>query len=325
MTFLRGLLFTVGGWAIGFLLGMVLWMPSCIVASAVTGSASRGEDVANRLNYLPWLAAAVGLAAAIGMAIAEAQKLKAAELARRQLLESEELARQQRHREAQQALHRELIDLGEQSIRLFESMPTHLSAAESHLDSAEIDFAEGTFAPFWDSIERAATELGRFDQAVHGLHTASSRYGELSKTYEAKPPKFPLAQSSLTKLGVSSATTQRMQSVVRKAQRSFHFATIFEQRKTNQILVAGFTNLAQALSDMSWRLATSLEELSISVAEVGSTVARSMDALEIRVSEIGEDLTNGASDRAVREGKALEMLDNLQRGRKPSIWVGPRP
>ena len=57
---------------------------------------------------------------------------------------------------------------------------------------------------------------------------------------------------------VATATAERMQAIVRKAQRNFQFATIYEQRKTNQILVAGFTTLAQALNQMTGQITASI-------------------------------------------------------------------
>lgn len=237
----------------------------------------------------------------------------------------EELARVQQHQREQQAYRQQLIDLGEQTLHLFELMPTLLKAAEAHLDRAEVDFAEDAFAPFWDSVEKAATALGRFDQGMQNLAKASSQYSTILPWYEGAPPPFPLTQGSIARLDVSSATSQRMQAIVRAAQRNFQFSVIYEQRKTNQILVAGFTNLAQALHDMSSRLVTSLEALADKVEGVGVTFNHSIAALQDQVIDIGQDLSKTASERAVREKKAVEMLDNIQRNRRLAFWEGPRP
>ena len=235
-----------------------------------------------------------------------------------------EMARLQRHRAEQQGYRQQMIVLGEQSIARFESMPNYLSAAEEHLDQAEVDFTDGAFAPFWDSIETAAKALGHFDEGVRLIDNNSSRYTELIKKYEDTPPEFSLARQSVTKLGVGTATAKRMQAIVRKAQRDFQFATIYEQRKTNQILVAGFTNLAQALNDMTWRITTSIDDLASSVDGMTSTFNESMHAIHSRMGDImktttqhHEELLKDASTRAAREKRALEMLDNIQRGRRP--------
>lgn len=252
----------------------------------------------------------------------EGKRRQAAEAAR----EAEEKARLQRYREEQQGYRKQMIVFGEQSLGLFESMPKHLSAAEEDLDQAEVDFADGAFAPFWDSIEKAAKTLGRFDEGVRHINDNSSRYTELIKKYEDTPPEFPLARQSVAKLGVGTATAERMKAIVRNAQRNFQFATIYEQRKTNQILVAGFTNLAQALDRMTWQITASIDDLASSVDVMTSTLSESMRAVHSRMGDIAEttsqhheELRKEASEGAARERKALEMLDNIQRGRRPFL------
>ncbi len=247
---------------------------------------------------------------------------KAAEAARK----AGEMARLQRHREEQQGYRQRMIVLGEQSIGLFESMPKHLSSAEKYLDQAEVDFTDGVFAPFWDSIENAAKTLGRFDEGVHHIKDSSSRYTEMIMKYEDTPPQFPLTRQSVAKLGVGTATAERMKAIVRTAQRNFQFATIYEQRKTNQILIAGFTNLAQALDQMTRQITASIAALASSVDVTTSTLNESMHALHSRMGDIAErtsqhhdKLMEEASEGATRERKALEMLDNIQRGRRPSL------
>ena len=237
----------------------------------------------------------------------------------------EELARAQQHQRDQQTFRQRLIDLGEQALGLFELLPTLLKEAGAYLDRAEVDFAEGAFAPFWDSVQKAATVLGRFEQGLRSLGETSTQYSELVRKYDSTPPPFPLAQSSIARLNVSSAASLRMQAIVRNAQRNFQFSVIYEQRKTNQILVAGFLNLGQALHDMSSRITSSLEALADRVELVGATFDHSIAALHDQVIEIGQDFSTAASEWAVREKKAVEMLDNIQRHRRPEFWEGPRP
>jgi methyl-accepting chemotaxis protein len=239
---------------------------------------------------------------------------------------AEEVARLRRHRGEQQWCRNQMVVLGEQSIGFFESIPEHLSLAERHLDQAEVDFADGVFAPFWDSIEKAANALGRFNEGVRHINDNSSRYIELIKNYEDTPPEFPLARQSTAKLDVGTGTAERMKAIVRNAQGNFQFAMIYEQRKTNQILVAGFTNLAQALDQMAWIIAASIDDLTSSVDVMTSTLNESMRAIHSRMGDIAEmtihhheELMEGTSEGAAREKKALEMLDNIQRRRRPSL------
>jgi methyl-accepting chemotaxis protein len=113
-----------------------------------------------------------------------------------------------------------------------------------------------------------------------------------------------------------------MQAIVRKAQRDFQFATIYEQRKTNQILVAGFTNLAQALKDMTWQLTASIDDLARSVDGMASTLDESLRAIHSRLGDVADtasrhadQASEAASQASMREQKVLQMLDNIQHRR----------
>lgn len=291
----------VGGIALWIVVGLIMW------------DSKKGEAVAN----LAVLFVPAGIVIGIITPIREKTK-------RRQAAEAAEEARRQRHRDKQRGYRDQMIALGEQSMVLFESMPNHLLSAEEYLDQAEVEFADGAFAPFWDCIENTAKTLGRFNEGVHHIKDNSSRYGELIKEYEDTPPKFPLAHQSVTKLGVGTATAERMQAIVRKAQHDFQFATIYEQRKTNQILVAGFTNLAQALQDMTWQLTASIDALASSVDGMASMLDESLRAIHSRVDDIAvtaaryaDEASKASSEAATRESNVLEMLDNIQRGRRP--------
>ncbi|MBT9143700.1 MAG: hypothetical protein DDT29_02108 [Dehalococcoidia bacterium] len=208
-----------------------------------------------------------------------------------------------------------MIRLGEQSIGLFESMPKLLSSAEALLDRAENDFADSAFAPFWDSIENAAKTLAHFDRGIHQIEDNSSDYTELIKEYKDTPPEFPLARQSVANLRVGLATAERMEALVRKAQRNFQFATIYEQRKTNQILVAGFTSLAHALAQMTGQITASINALSSSIGAIHSRMG---DITEMASRHHKEHMEK-TSEAAERQKKALEMLDNIQRGRRPFL------
>jgi methyl-accepting chemotaxis protein len=115
-----------------------------------------------------------------------------------------------------------------------------------------------------------------------------------------------------------------MQAIVRKAQRNFQFAMIYEQRKTNEILVEGFTDLAEALAGMTSQITTSINELASSVGELTSTFNESMGEIYSRMDITTEttnqqhrEIMDEAYGQAERQEEVVEMLDNIQRGRKP--------
>jgi len=252
----------------------------------------------------------------------EAQAAREAERLRQQA------AREAEHLRQQQECRRGIDTVAEQSIAVFESLPSHLDAAENWLDDAEVDFAEGAFSPFWDSIENAARSLARFDEGIRHIKANSSRYTELIEKYDGRPPSFPVTRESVGRFDVGKVTANRMKAIVRSAQRNFQFAVIYEQRKTSQILVAGFTNLAQALEQMTWQITDSVDRLASSIDTMTSTLDASLLAINSRVGDAIQDaseqhrelldhLKEEASDRTTRGRRVLEMLDNIQRRRRP--------
>lgn len=229
------------------------------------------------------------------------------------------LLRLHREQQARSDLRTQLAVLAEESIALFETAPKHLGAAETYLDQAEVEFRDRAFAPFWDCVEKATNALGRFDEVTRKITGHVSRYHDLAKRFGTAPPVFPIVAESVAKLGVSVASAARLNGIVRTAQRDFEFATIYEQRRTNNILVAGFTSLAHALDRMSWHLSASIQDLTASVETMTSTLDESIRGVDSRMGDIHDALSDAARHHAQRQKEALTMLDNIQRGRRPYV------
>jgi hypothetical protein len=260
-----------------------------------------------------------------------AQNEKKAVKVKQLRLRREEKARVAAHKMAQQNYQSELMTVCDDSLKAFEVLPKELMDAEALLDQAEVDFEEGAFAPFWDSVEQAAMRIGHFDGRVEKINHNLKRYVELSKIYEAEAPRFPIVIDSVRGMIAGNTAADRMKEIVRKAQRNFEFASIYEQRKTNEILIVGFTNLAQVLDGIGRRLSESIDELSTQVSEMSWSVNESITALGEQMAIVNQStvaisksvqglqssLENDAKKHAERHDRALEMLDNIQRRRMP--------
>jgi hypothetical protein len=255
-----------------------------------------------------------------------AQKKEAAELAARMARDE---ADRQRYLAQQNKIGDQILSANEESITAFERVPLQLQSAENFLDQAESDYVEGAFAPFWDSVEKAALALAGFDEGVRKIEGNSKNYIDLVTQYRGKTPVFAVSPSSVPSLALASETSKRMNGIVRKAQRNFEFSVIYEQRKTNQILVAGFRNLAQALEEMTWRITSSLDDLRNSVDGMHSSLNASLSRIHEQTERIAAategyraDFARESVGRGAREQKVLEMLDNIQRKRYPSFLHG---
>lgn len=213
-----------------------------------------------------------------------------------------------------------LLSINEESLSLLESMPGWVESAESHLDQAELDFAEGAFAPFWSSVERAAFSLAAFDESVQKLESNSCEYVDLLAHHKGPAPAFAVSSGSTARMKLATATSHRMHGIVRNAQRDFQFSVIYEHRKTNQILVAGFKSLAQAVEEMASRITSSIDNLTTSVDKMTSTLDESLR----RLSEQTEKRAADTTEKVDREQRVLELLDRIEQKRYRSAlpWSG---
>ncbi len=146
--------------------------------------------------------------------------------------------------------------------RAYLGITEHAMAARAHLTSAQREFTDGAFAPFWDEIESAANQLAGYKSEVeHMLRTIDSFQREAMelKRLTGSAPLLPPPDHPLPDARLEAA---RFATIVRRAQTDFQFAMIYEQRKTNQILYAGFGTLGSAIGTLGESIAASLKNLS---------------------------------------------------------------
>lgn len=316
------------GAVVGLIVAFVAVIPIWIVVGIFTNSTKAAEHAPDIVA--PWL---VLLGAVIGFIIpiiwAREQRMarEAQQQAEQERLRQEEIAKVNANKIQQQSYYTQLVTVGTTSLNMFEAMPAHLLSAEELLDQAERDFKEGVFAPFWDSIEKATMRLGSFDECVQTIIINSKKHAELMKAYEARPPHFPIAVESVRGMSAANITSDRIRSIVRKAQSNPHFAMIYEQRRTNQLLVAGFNSLAQAIDGMGQRISSSIDGLGSQIAEMASTLDESLNTLSEHIQTANQELIESvdslhstakkeAADQAERHKRALIMLDNIQKRRR---------
>jgi hypothetical protein len=185
---------------------------------------------------------------------------------------------------------------------------SHVVTADRHLDAAEREFAEGAFAPFWDEIERAANELAAYKNEVEHLRRSVDVYKtealELEKiTGVATALSFPDRQ-----LPDARPAAARFAAIVRKAQTNFQFAVIYEQRKTNQLLHAGFGTLGAAIYSL------------------GESIGKSLDTLSLALNtKLDKLVTDRAQERDFmkslhdRQKEQADRLDQIQNRDRPGI------
>lgn len=195
-----------------------------------------------------------------------------------------------------------LAALIDTSKSIFLSLKQLVPAANTHLDKAEREFNEGAFAPFWDEVEHATNRLAEYHQAVNTIDRNATEYTSRASRLSVSIPKFDMPKG---KLSDARPVAVRLSKIVRQAQKDFQFATIYEQRKTNQLLYAGFGTLASAIDRMQTSIVDVLKGLSTSLDTKLDDLVSSMN----EQAETQEYLLEESERQS-------EMLDNIQRRRK---------
>lgn len=186
--------------------------------------------------------------------------------------------------------------------------------AESDVREAKREFAEGAFAPFWDAVERAANRLSEAESCINQISNYSRQYGWYVAKLDSTPPYFHVRLDALPD---TRRVAAELHEVVRMAQKNFQFSTIFEQRKTNRLLKGGFSNLAQALSEVGNRLDESMGTLAEAILEVAESDRANTEELVSHVVTIQTAIASESGERREHEKIQRAMLDNIQRRRKP--------
>ena len=315
------------GWVAGIMLGYAALLVS--TSSFSDEGIRSGQDALRELGLiiLPFLGFLLGFGAVqlFYNSLADEQDERrriAHEVATRErdatLRANEAIAAEKRRLEAEAALRSELSSLSRDSLQARDELLKLVVETDAHIDEAKRQFAESAFDPFWDAIERAVTALSEFDATARRIGRNALAYREKAALLRAELAPFPLDSSSLPNANVQAA---RLREVVRVAQKDFQFTVIFQQRRTNSLLIHGFGSLGEALRDIDDRLAEGFEGISgelSAVAEVLAVAGRERtQAVTAAVRELGEQAELEAEAQAERDKRALEMLDNLQRRRLP--------
>ncbi|RJQ18998.1 MAG: hypothetical protein C4560_06700 [Nitrospiraceae bacterium] len=228
--------------------------------------------------------------------------------------EQAQYRKRQEYEAYQDSLHQQILGYVSDSNTILKNLPVQIDIAENALNEAETEFKERAFAPFWDAVETAATRLAIFNFGIQQIKDNAINYMEEKKKLDSTPPRF---QINIGTLPIATRTSDRMRRIVRRAQKDFQFSTIYEQRKTNKLLVEGFSSLGQALNEMTCRITTSIEALFNSIRDLASSNRESSKELLAGVESLLNQMHSDAETSRDHNREERKMLDNIQRGKKP--------
>ncbi len=245
--------------------------------------------------------------------------------------EASENARREEERRRRQQLQTDCRSRVKQACEVaenaFSAIPSYLVQAESLLARSEREFEERAFSPFWEAIESAVRQLANVDQNLRLIESSSRSYADAAKKIVGTYPSFPVDVQLAHELAAAGNTGEHLRSVVRKAQKDFQFATIFEQRKTTEVLIAGFHTLGEAIYGVGDSISASLGAVQESVRSMHVDLASAMEAQRVQQQRIAEAEAadrEAAMEQEVRSNaaassqmeRAIKIMSDLRAGRE---------
>jgi hypothetical protein len=294
------------------------------------GSLAWGALVAaNPASGVPLSFLTFGLAIALPLLVTKVMRSVAlTENTRRvvmERLEAASLREQSRENETASATAGELVRIYRDQPDNLTSLHTLLNQGDAILDEADQLFVERAYTPFWDATEQALEQLRAFNDRVKLISISARQYYQLLEGREHTFPPFPVNTEDIP---APYALVQRLSKAIAPAHRDFQFASIYEQRKTSNAIIAGFRNMQEAIARLRHDIVNSIDDLQQSL---GSGLAAIRSAIETTGEQQQEALaqlqeTLDAHAGATREKDeqdakhrefVKEALDNIQHRRKP--------
>lgn len=197
------------------------------------------------------------------------QSRAAASQAAAQELERRAAENAQRAAQRAQAELARVQGLPSQVVSSYEAASQHAQEASRALNAAQKHRNAGAFTPFWEEIERGII-------ALNGYRLSLKRAGELSTDYDrsvrllapdmaVSVAQLPQELNAPAAHVAGSRLAQTFEGLVYDAQSDYHFAAIFEQRRTTAAVVDGFNSLTDAVSRMERSISDSVGTLTEAV------------------------------------------------------------
>lgn len=174
-------------------------------------------------------------------------------------------------------------------------LPLLLRDVDASLLNAEEEFGGKFYAPFWDNVEQAAIGLGAFNSSLSRIKSGVDSYKSM---LFGRTHNFPALDIRSQDIPSPAQQTERLRQLVRSGQRDFEFATIWEHRKTQKIMLEGFRTVGEAISNVGLMVGDSLSRLNITLEEISG---QQLDE-QVRLRESFSD--------AVRKWKERKRLYN---------------
>ena len=167
-------------------------------------------------------------------------------------------------------------------------IPNSMNKTREWILVAESYYKSHTYDPFWSALEQAAISLDDLKRWLKSLEYDTrelNKFGGCSELATQVKRKFLEFRNLLN----------RLDGLMSKGHSNFPFASIYQQRATRNVLVAGFTSLDVAINTL------------------GREIQSNFRAVFSALNEISYDVSSGLSEIKDREKRTTLALEKTQR------------
>lgn len=201
-----------------------------------------------------------------------------------------------------QNMSNQLNNMLKVSTGLVQALPDLLKKASSSLEKAKFEHSSNAFSPYWDCIEQATRHLATFNNNIQQIRNYADQY---YRTLHEQKHNFPSFFPEREIFPDSVPVISELNTIVRLGLTNFQFATIWEHRKTQNILIHGFGTLGDAISNMAVSICSSISQLHDSIS---SNITQMVDQ-QIMSRESFDSYSNSHARLMEDQIKRLESID----------------
>lgn len=203
---------------------------------------------------------------------------------------------------------------------LCETLEPLLDEASLHVTRAESEHADDSVGAFWDEIEAATRRFAQYNNSISVIHQLAEDH---TRRRAALPSEFQPNALEPRALPDGDHLLSRMAKIVKQARRNPQWETIFQQRRTNDILVRGFESLGDAMeslqdtisagfNDLADVLHSSVERIS---ADHSDRVITELNQLAATHSEDSRERRRFEQNVKANADKAVQVLEKIENRR----------
>lgn len=226
----------------------VVWIATLIIARLICSKLIFDDGI----PWWCWIIITLLPFGAVSFVMEELRANRSVGLAKEQTSRNQEANKNEAIRTSKNA--RNVISSGYEEMNKLVELTNKI---DNSIKKSEEEFRNNAFSPFWDNIEIAINQFAEYNAQLGQFPWIRDEYYALLKNREHNFPEFPVTQEMLPNIELSLNEFKR---VVRLGQTNFEFASIYEHRKTREVIIAGFKNLREALDNIGLKVIEALRE-----------------------------------------------------------------